>query len=109
MPTDADWATLTDYLGGESVAGGKLKEGGVAHWISPNTLATNEVGFSALPGGYHNSNGSFNLIGEFGRWWSSTEIDSQGASYQIIGYESGAIGTSGNLKKSGFSVRCVKD
>ena len=51
LPTDAEWTTLTDYLGGKNVAGGKLKETGTEHWFSPNTGATNESGFTALPGG----------------------------------------------------------
>lgn len=50
IPTDAEWTTLTTYLGGSNIAGGKLKEANLAHWYSPNTGATNETGFTALPG-----------------------------------------------------------
>jgi len=109
VPTDAEWTTLSDYLGGESVAGGKLKEGGVLHWNNPNTLATNESGFTALPGGYHNSNGSYNLISESGRWWTSTESGSGVAWYRFIAYDDSFIAPSENAKNSGFSVRCVMD
>src|SRR5574344_54019 len=63
VPSDAEWTELTDYLGGASVAGGKLTETGTTHWNSPNTGATNETGFTALPGGYRFSNGAFNGIG----------------------------------------------
>src|SRR5574344_2998326 len=66
LPSDAEWTELTDYLGGASVAGGKLKETGTTHWDSPNTGATNETGFTALPGGYRTNLGFFNNIGYHG-------------------------------------------
>jgi len=66
VPTDTEWTTLTDYLGGTSVAGGKLKETGTTHWTTPNTGATNETGFTALPGGYRSNNGAFLCIGIYG-------------------------------------------
>lgn len=73
LPSDAEWTELIDYLGGgASVAGGKLKEIGATHWSSPNTGATNETGFTALPGGYRFNNGKFNGIGNYGSWWSAT-------------------------------------
>ncbi len=109
VPTDEEWTTLSDYLGGESVAGGKLKEAGSQHWISPNTLATNDFDFTALPGGYHNANGSYNLIGEFGRWWSSSESGLVTSWFRKIGYDSSAITRKQNARNSGFSVRCVMD
>src|SRR5664280_1993486 len=73
VPTDAEWITLTTYLGGGSVAGGKLKETGTTHWTTPNTGATNETGFTALPGGYRSTNGAYNNFEDYGYWWSSTE------------------------------------
>jgi uncharacterized protein (TIGR02145 family) len=66
IPSDAEWTTLTDYLGGASVAGSKLKETGTTHWLSPNTGATNESGFTALPGGGHSRNG--NIIYHWQQW-----------------------------------------
>ena len=109
VPTDAEWTTLINFLGGVEVAGGKLKEAGTTHWASPNTGGSNESGFKALPGGYHNSTGSYNLIGEFGRWWTSTETDSQLALYNAIGYMNTTANTLFNVKSSGFSVRCIMD
>lgn len=75
VPSDAEWTTLTTYLGGESAAGGKLKESGTTHWTTPNLGATNETGFTAFPGGYRKYDGfSFIEIGNYGRWWSSLPI-----------------------------------
>src|SRR5690554_5686681 len=87
LPSDAEWTELTDYLGGTSVAGGKLKETGTTHWNSPNTGATNETGFTALPGGYRYDYGTFDDIGYGGFddigyggfWWSATERDATSA------------------------------
>lgn len=73
VPTDAEWTTLTTCLGGITIAGGKMKETGTAHWQSPNQDATNSSGFTGLPGGYRFSYGSFNFIGNYGFWWSSSE------------------------------------
>ena len=76
IPTDAEWTTLIDFLGGEGVAGGKLKETGITHWKSPNIGATNSSGFSALPGGERFYDDNFFYIMNKGFWWSST-MDSQ--------------------------------
>lgn len=73
VPTDAEWSTLTTCLGGVGVAGGKLKEAGTSHWMSPNVGATNETGFTALPSGYRYAGGTFEYNGLGGWWWSSTE------------------------------------
>ena len=104
-----EWVVLINYLGGEEVAGGKLKEGGTEHWLIPNTGGSNESGFRALPGGYHNSTGSYNLIGEVGRFWTSTNNDHQTALHWFLGNQSAAAYTAENVKSSGFSVRCVMD
>jgi uncharacterized protein (TIGR02145 family) len=76
VPTDDEWTTLTTYLGGESVAGGKMKSVGTTYWNDPNTGATNESGFSVLPGGYRNSDGSFGNFRNYAFFWSATENDS---------------------------------
>jgi uncharacterized protein (TIGR02145 family) len=73
IPSDKDWTTLTDYLGGKEEAGVKMKEAGSTHWPRPNTGATNSSGFTGLPGGYRDDNGSFFSMGVNGFWWSSTE------------------------------------
>jgi len=109
VPTDSEWTTLTTYLGGENVAGGKLKEIGTIHWKSPNTGATNEKGFTGLPGGYHHSNGTFVNIGDYGYWWSFTENDTGNAWYRNLSYGNGGVGRYYNLKRDGLSVRCLKD
>jgi len=74
VPTDAEWTTLTDFLGGEEIAGGKLKEAGTEHWGVPNTDATNESGFTALPGGYRSNGGQYYSIEWSGRWWDALPI-----------------------------------
>ena len=110
VPTDAEWTTLTDYLGGTSVAGGKLKEEGTAHWNSPNTGATNESGFTALPGGIRiNYNGTFTYIGEHSNWWPATDYDATNAWYRTLNYNNSEVGRYDNSKRYGFSVRCVRN
>lgn len=81
IPSDEEWDTLINYLGGANIAGGKMKETGTAHWESPNTGATNESGFTALPGSYRRNNGSFPLIGYSANFWSSTKNGSYSAWY----------------------------
>ncbi len=109
VPSDAEWSILVTYLGGESGAGAKLKESGTVHWSVPNSGATNEPGFSALPGGYRNSAGTFNSIKQKGYWWSASAASSTEAYYRSMGYNYGNIDKTSTNKVSGFSVRCVKD
>jgi uncharacterized protein (TIGR02145 family) len=109
LPSDAEWTELTDYLGGTSVVGGKLKEIGTTHWTSPNTGATNETGFTALPGGLRDENGAFYLIGNYGCWWSATEVNPSYAWFLYIYFSSSYVTRSYHYKESGFSVRCVRD
>jgi len=109
IPTDAEWTKLTDYLGGQSVAGGKLKEIGTTHWDSPNIGATNETGFTALPGGYRDINCTFVSIGHVGDWWSSSERTIYNVYYRFMPdvYSNVYIGYFN--KELGLSVRCIKD
>jgi uncharacterized protein (TIGR02145 family) len=109
VPTDAEWSTLTSFLGGEDLAGGKLKESGTTHWLSPNTGATNEVGFNALPGGERRATGQFIYLGEYGCWWSSTEYDAQQAWIRYVGNSDGEVTNQLYNKNYGYSVRCIKD
>jgi uncharacterized protein (TIGR02145 family) len=109
VPTDAEWTVLTDYLGGEAVAGGKLKEVGFSHWSSPNTSATNETGFTALPGGYRNLDGLFSWVGDLGHWWSSTEVNTYDSWFRSMSYGSKLVDRGNDRKRYGFSVRCLRD
>ena len=110
VPTDAEWSTLTTCLGGESVAGGKMKEAGTTHWNSPNTLATNSSGFTGLPGGYRYDVGPFLNIGNYGYWWSSSEVDTKIAWSRYLDSFAGSATSYGpSLKEDGFSVRCLRD
>jgi uncharacterized protein (TIGR02145 family) len=108
LPNDAEWKELTDYLGGVGVAGGKLKATGTMHWNSPNTGATNESGFSALPGGGKMVS-AFHHAGRRGYWWSATEVGYPFISLHIIYNELNLITNEGIWREYGYSVRCIKD
>ena len=110
VPTDAEWTILTDYLGGSNVAGGKMKEAGMSHWWSPNTGATNESGFTALPGGYRGGYyGDYNVMGHFGVFWSSTEYSSRYAWSRLLSCNYSDVDRFSYDKQDGFSVRCLRD
>jgi uncharacterized protein (TIGR02145 family) len=80
-----------------------------ALWISPNTDATNNSGFSGFPGGYCNTTGSFNYLGYYGYWWSATEDNGTYAWYRNLIYVNSYVGRNYLYKAYGFSVRCVRD
>ncbi|HEY5590606.1 MAG TPA: FISUMP domain-containing protein [Paludibacter sp.] len=110
VPTDAEWTTLVTFLGGDNVAGGKLKETGTAHWVTPNTGATNETGFGALPAGGRAFDGIFPTsdVGYRGQCWTATQFDVFPAYYRGIP-NIGTFATRAFYNKAaGFSVRCVK-
>ncbi len=119
IPTDTEWTTLTTFLGGVGVAGGKMKATGTSVWISPNTDATNSSGFTGLPAGYRYDDpgvgwidpGVFGFIGYVGNWWSSSELntDTAGAWFRSISYNTGGAVRSAYNKSDGFSVRCLRD
>ena len=110
VPIHAEWTVLTDYLGGENVAGSKLKEVGKTSWNSLNTDATNTSLFSALPGGYRLNDGDYGAgIGWVGNWWSSSEHGSDIAWARALNYNSGYANSNNNSKENGLSVRCIKD
>jgi uncharacterized protein (TIGR02145 family) len=109
VPSYDDWLTLDNYLGGESVAGGKLKETGTLHWLGPNTGATNESGFSALPGGSRSTSEIFKFKGELGRWWSSTEENAEKAFGRIAFNTGTSLDHYSYHKNTGFSIRCVRN
>ena len=109
VPTDAEWTILTDKLGGTVVAGGKMKSVGTTRWTTPNTSATNESGFTGLPGGYRNNNGTFSNVGNYGFWWSSSQDVNTNAVYRNLSYDYDSASKSNNDLKLGFSVRCLRD
>jgi uncharacterized protein (TIGR02145 family) len=111
VPDDDEWTALTDYLGGLSVAGGKLKEAGTAHWTPPNSGATNETGFTALPGGNRGTGGTFVTIGDKGNWWTTYAHPTfhSSAYYRSMGYASAGVYRGYMGKSLGMSIRCIKD
>jgi len=109
VPTDDEWEMLTTFLGGGYVAGGKLKETGTAHWKTPNDGATNETGFSALPGGTRSEDGTFNHIGYSGYWLSASVESSILAVIFSMDTKNSSAYKNYSLTSEGHSVRCVKD
>jgi uncharacterized protein (TIGR02145 family) len=113
-PTDAEWhqlilfidpgATLT--ITESQVAGGKLKESGTTHWQTPNTGATDETGFTALPGGDRDINGAYNRVGTSGKWWCS---DNTTARYRDLEFNVADVLRVSSNGKNGYSVRCIKN
>ena len=108
MPSDDEWTVLLDYL---QLDGGKLKKEGTTDWKSPNALASNQSGFSALPGGFRDVDGNYYEIYTHGKWWSSTQHESftVDAYYRDLNYGNGASFRGRYDKRAGFSVRCLKD
>jgi uncharacterized protein (TIGR02145 family) len=109
VPSDTEWTTLTTYLGGESVAGGKLKQTGTTYWLSPNTGATNESGFTALPGSNRTDIGAFYSFGYNGNWWSTTVYSTTEAWYRNMNYSYRDVYRNYYPKIHGFSVRCLRN
>ena len=109
VPTDDEWTTLSTTLGGDAVAGGKMKVAGTTRWTTPNTGATNESGFAGLPGGNRINNGTFSYVGSNGYWWSSTEFSATIAWNRYLYYGFGYIYRDFYFKEYGFSVRCLRD
>jgi len=114
LPSDAEWTELTDYLSGTDLAGGKLKatgaiEWGTGLWHNPNIGATNETGFTALPGGFRHTDGVFSFIGSKGNWWSATEVFANTAYFRRMDHFESSVHSSHTTKGFGFSVRCVWD
>lgn len=114
VPTDAEWTTLTNCLGGSSIAGGKMKaigtsQAGTGLWKSPNTAATNSSGFTGLPGGILFYDGAFDFIGVYGYWWSTTKDTAENAWYRALDYNFDDASRDSIYMTSALSVRCVKD
>jgi uncharacterized protein (TIGR02145 family) len=114
LPSDEEWTILTTFLGGESIAGGKMKtigtiEAGTGLWHTPNTGATNESGFTGLPGGYIVNNNYFEGLSNYGIFWFSTEENTDNAWYLELYYNLEEAYIYHYIKSDGFSVRCLKD
>jgi len=109
VPSDTEWQTMINFLGG-SAAGGKLKEAGTQHWNSPNTDATNESGFTALPsGGRGDYITPYGDMGNYAYYWTSTEWEINNAIHRTLYYNSSTVGYVSQQKRVGLSIRCVKD
>ena len=106
IPTDAEWTKLTDYLGGESKAGTKMKS--TSGWYD-NGNGTNSSGFSGLPGGARSDDGTFFVIDYDGAWWSSSEVDTSSPWIRYLNYFDGYVYRRYYDKRGGLSVRCLRD
>ena len=110
LPSDDEWETLINYLGGEDITDGKMKEAGTTHWASPNTSATNETGFTALPsGGRDGNDGAFLSLGNGGYWGSSTANGATNAWYRSMNYYNADCYRYYGNEQNWFAVRLIKD
>ncbi|MBN2355064.1 fibrobacter succinogenes major paralogous domain-containing protein [candidate division KSB1 bacterium] len=109
VPGHDEWQSLIDYYGGQEVAGAHMKEKGMAHWNSPNTGATNDHGFSALPGGHRDSKANFFNMGHYATFWSSTNCNNITAWKRHLSRGDAKVYIDCFNMIAGFSVRCVKD
>jgi uncharacterized protein (TIGR02145 family) len=110
VPSDAEWTRMTDYLGGDNNAGGKLKESGFKHWYNPNTGASNETYFSALPGGdrLNDTTASFENLRKVGGWWTTTS-ENDWAIIRLMYDNKNSVQKFFYAKNIGLSIRCVWD
>ena len=109
VPSDDEWTTLTTFIGGDSIAGSKLKENGTTHWLNPNSSSTNEGGFTALPGRYINISGTYGNMNRTGYWWALPEASSVDGYFRLMFYNTKNVSRNNSSKTSGFSVRCIKN
>ena len=107
IPSSTDWEILLNYLGGASVAGGKMKD--IIYWHSPNVGATNSSGFSGIPGGFRNFDGTFYSLGYSGNWWCANAFNTIKSRYLTLDYSHERADRDSYKKTYGFSVRCIKD
>ena len=108
-PSDSEWTELANYLGGDSIAGGKMKEIGLSHWASPNINASDSSGFKGLPGGYRLPTGAYYNIYTVGFWWTTTQDSLTGAYYRSLNCSNDDLYRGSFKETYGFSVRCIKD
>jgi len=119
VPSDAEWKVLAKYLDNNTDTtdsgeigvdiGIKLKESGTTHWHSPNPGANNSSGFTALPGGWRDIDGTFNSIGDVGGWWTITTASTSTAWRLCLRFDVSTLNRNSGYKRGGFSIRCIKD
>jgi uncharacterized protein (TIGR02145 family) len=109
VPTENDWAVLACYLGGNNVAGGKLKETGQCHWTGTNVQASDIYGFSAIPAGSRAEMGEFCFYGVAAYWWSATQFSDKSAILRGCDNNTCSLSVNSYNKEYGFSVRLIKD
>ena len=118
VPTDCEWMYLEGSLGmstqqQETTGYRGTNEGGAmkatTNWASPNTGVTNSSGFTALPSGYRSFDAAYDNVGNFGVWWSGTEVDSDTAWTRVLFYNDSRVYRTNDIKSGGFGVRCVRD
>lgn len=109
VPSEDEFITLTNFLGGATVSGGKLKETGIYRWTTPNAGATNETAFSAVPGGYRTSTGLYENLGNYGEFWTATAGTANVSYYRYLYYGNSSFVSSFVNQKYGLSVRCLKN
>lgn len=107
VPTEDDWQVLENYLRTNQAS--QLKTKGTDYWLTPNTNANNNTGFSALPGGNRTDDGYFSLMTYSGLWWTSTKYDDKSALVRFMMFNNESIKRCANTYKTGLSIRCVKD
>jgi len=109
VPTDIEWTSFSDALGGNGVAGGKMKLEDTLFWKAPNLGATNESLFSAMPAGCRYDGGNYANIYSYAYWWSATQLDNQFSWYRSAFYNSDNLVKNFATKRTGYSIRCVKN
>lgn len=109
VPTDNEWTDYSDLLGGNGVAGGKMKLQDTLYWRSPNVGATNESFFSALPAGCRYDGGNYANLYSYAYWWSASQLDNQFSWYRSTFYNSDNLVKNYATKRTGYSIRCVKN
>ena len=109
VSTEAEWIEAENFLGGDSIAGGKMKEVGTSHWSAPNVDATNSSRFTGLPGGFRSFNSGFQYLHENGLWWTATEVDVNWAKSVYFWNQYGGVDHNPGSKRYGFSIRCIRN
>ena len=109
IPNDAEWTTIVNCLGGLSNAGGPMKQTGTVYWLSPNQGATNSSGFTGLPEGLRDFDGTSSFVTIYSHWWSASAANSADGNVIKLSYATTLIFNTNLNKRMGLSVRCVRD